>query len=75
MNRLSQILSSRSARSQFWAVVIAAILLLSIVAAQYLYMRNMLEKELEQHAESELRTKAILIKGMLNSYENTVRDF
>ena len=68
MNRLSQMLSSRSARSQFWTVALAAVLLLVIVAVQYLYMRSILAKELERHAESELRMKAILIKGLLNSY-------
>ena len=75
MNRLSQMLCSRSARSQFWTVALAAVLLLVIVAVQYLYMRSILAKELERHAESELRMKAILIKGLLNSYESTVRDF
>lgn len=51
-------------------IVTAAVMLELISAAQYYYMRNELSNELEKRAENELTTKAILIKGTLNSAED-----
>ena len=50
-------------------VLFAAVLLLLILAVQHFYTRNLLKKELEQYAESEIMTKAILVKSVLNATE------
>ena len=50
-------------------VLFAAVFLLLILAVQHFYTRNLLKKELEQYAESEIMTKAILVKSVLNSTE------
>ena len=53
-------------------IVVAALLLELISAVQYYYSHNMMEAQLSKRAESELRMKSIIIKGMLNVMENTL---
>ena len=53
-------------------IIAAAILLQSISAVQYYYMRSLLADELEQRAESELTTKAVVVKTTLNLAENSL---
>ena len=51
-------------------IIIAAAVLLEIIsAAQYYYMHSLLAEELEYRAESELTTKAIIVKNSLNMSE------
>ena len=54
-------------------IIAAAILLQLISAVQYYYTRSLLAEELEKRAESELTTKAIIVKNSLNMSENTLR--
>ena len=53
-------------------IIAAALLVELFSAAQYYFAHNLLEKELDSRAESELRMKAILIRGILNVMEKTV---
>ncbi len=55
-------------------IVTAALLLQLVSAVQFFYTHKMLEAELGKRAESELRMKAIIIKGMLNTMENTLNE-
>lgn len=55
-------------------ILVAALLLEVISAAQYWYTRGLLAQELEHHAESELRLKAVIVKGNLNAIEAVLRD-
>ena len=55
-------------------VATAAVILLLIMTGLFLYLRNMLENQLEKHAESELTMKAMVIRGMLNMTEQTLVD-
>ena len=55
--------------------IIAAALLVELFSAtQYYYAHDLLEEELDHRAESELRIKAILIRGILNVMEKTVHE-
>ena len=49
-----------------------ALLVELISAAQYYYTKSILEEELETRAASEIVTKAILVKGMLNTTEGVL---
>ena len=49
-----------------------ALLVELISAAQYYYTKSILEEELETRAASEIITKAILVKGMLNTTEGVL---
>jgi serine phosphatase RsbU (regulator of sigma subunit) len=53
-------------------IIAAAILLQGILAVQYYYTRSLLADELEKRAESEITTKAILMKNSLNLSENSL---
>ena len=56
------------------AIIIAAAVLLEIISAvQYYYMHSLLAEELEYRAESELTTKAIIVKNSLNMSEVSLR--
>ena len=55
-------------------ILVAALLLELISAVQYWYTRGLLAQELEHHAESELRLKAVIVKGILNAIETSLRD-
>ena len=50
-------------------IVMGALLLELISAAQYNYAKRILEDELEKKASIEITMKAILVKSMLNSDE------
>ncbi len=54
--------------------MIAALLLELVSVFQYHYTQNMLEGELDRNAENELRTKAIIIRNMLNLMEKTLHE-
>ena len=53
-------------------IIAAAILLQGISAVQYYYTRSLLADELENRAESEITTKAIVVKNTLNLAENSL---
>ena len=56
------------------AIIIAAAVLLEVISAvQYYYMHSLLAEELEYRAESELTTKAIIVKNSLNMSEVSLR--
>lgn len=54
-------------------IVASAILLEVISAVQYYYTRSLLADELELRAESELTTKAVVVKSSLTMSENSLR--
>lgn len=54
-------------------IIAAAILLQMISAVQYYYTRSLLADELEKRAESELTTKAVVVKNALDMSENSLR--
>ena len=53
-------------------IIAAAILLQGILAVQYYYTRSLLADELENRAESEITSKAIVVKNTLNLAENSL---
>ena len=53
-------------------IIAAAIMLQMISAVQYYYTRSLLADELEIRAESEITTKAIIVKNTLNLAENSL---
>jgi sigma-B regulation protein RsbU (phosphoserine phosphatase) len=53
-------------------IITAAILLQALSAVQYYYTRSLLADELEKRAESEITTKAIIVKNTLNMAENSL---
>ena len=57
------------ANTSLTIIIAAAVLLEIISAAQYYYMHSLLAEELEYRAESELTTKAIIVKNSLNMSE------
>ena len=69
MNRLRQILEYLKTRKNLRLIVLAAVLLQVVLAIQHYYAHRLLEKDLERDAEREIITKAVLIKGILNTYE------
>ena len=75
LDRLRNLFHKKDARSNLWVILIAAVLFQVILAGQHLYTHRLFENELERSAESELRLKAILTKGMLNSAEAILQDF
>jgi sigma-B regulation protein RsbU (phosphoserine phosphatase) len=55
-------------------IIIAAAVLLEVISAvQYYYTRSLLADELENRAESELTTKAVIVKNSLNMSETSLR--
>jgi len=58
--------------SSLTVIIAAAILLQTITAVQYYSTRNLLADELEKRAESEMTTKAVIVKNALNMAENTL---
>ena len=56
-------------------IIITAALLLELMSgAQYYFTHQLLEDQLEKHAETELTLKAILIKSTLNSAEDVLKN-
>ncbi len=74
MKALAGVIRSFREHSSLYVILTAAVLLELVSGIQYFYTRGLLEDELESHAESELTTKAILIKGTLNAAENALSD-
>ena len=58
--------------SSLIVIIAAAILLQTISAVQYYYTHNLLADELEKRAESEMTTKAVIVKNALNLAENSL---
>ena len=54
-------------------IVLAAILLEMVSGLQYYYMHDILDHELERHAETELTLKCVLTKSTLNMAENSLK--
>ncbi|MBR5030827.1 MAG: SpoIIE family protein phosphatase, partial [Muribaculaceae bacterium] len=69
---LSIIKNFFSKRTGLSLIVLAALLLELISAAQYYYTKNIIEEQLEEHAATEMTTKAILVKSMLNTTEKVI---
>ena len=53
-------------------IIAAAIMMQGILAVQYYYTRSLLVDELEKRAESEITTKAVIVKNTLNLAENSL---
>ena len=53
-------------------IIVAALLLQGLSAVQYYYTRSLLADELENRAESEITSKAIIVKNALNLAENSL---
>lgn len=75
MNRLRHFLNMKDVRNNLRVILIAAVLLQLIIAGQHIYTRRLLNNELERNAENDLRLKAVLTRGMLNSAESILHDF
>ena len=60
------------ANSSLTVIIAAAILLQSISAVQYYFTHNLLADELEKRAESEMTTKAVIVKNTLSMAENSL---
>lgn len=55
-------------------IIIAAVLLLELLsAAQYILTHNLMEDELEKHAELGLTMKAIIMQGMVGNSEHVLK--
>ena len=54
-------------------IIVAAVLLQTISAVEYYYTRGLLADELEKRAESELTTKALIVKNALDMSENSLK--
>ena len=54
-------------------IIAAAILLQGLAAVQYYYTRSLLADELENRAESEITTKAVIVKNTLNLAETSLK--
>jgi len=55
-------------------IFVSAVLLLELLsAAQYFLTHNLIEDELEKHAELELTMKAIILKGMVDGSEHALK--
>ena len=65
----------RSARRRkaLLIVIIAALLLELLSGVQYHYTHNLMEENLEKHAEMELTLKAIITKRIIDNSENTLK--
>ena len=61
------------ANTSLIVIIAAAVLLELISAVQYYYTRSLLADELELRAESELTTKAVIVKSALNLSETSLR--
>ena len=61
------------ANTSLTIIIAAAVLLEVISAVQYYYMHSLLAEELEYRAESELTTKAVIVKNSLNMSEISLR--
>ena len=57
------------------AIIVAVLLIEVITLLQYRYIHHMMEDELDYHNESELTLKAVLVKSMLNTHEQMVRNY
>ena len=55
-------------------IVMASLLLVLVSVVQYFYTRHMLEYEMSKRAESELTTKAIIIRSTLKMMEKTLEE-
>ena len=55
-------------------IIAAAVLIELFSAVQYYSAHDLVEEQLDYRAENEIRIKAIVIKGILNLQENTLRE-
>ena len=63
---------NKSTHTSLIIIIAAAVLLQTISAVQYYYTHNLLADELEKRAESEMTTKAVIVKNALNLAENSL---
>ncbi len=66
---------NRRALSAIAIMLLAGLLIELISLAQYNYAHNMVEEGLDYHAENEMTLKAVLVKSMLKSNEDLVRNY
>ena len=64
LSRLRNFFRMKDTRNNLWVILIAAVLFQVILVAQHIYTHRLLDNELDHSAESGLRLKAILTKGM-----------
>ena len=57
------------------AIIVAVLLIEVITLLQYRYIHHTMENELDYQNESELTLKAVLVKSMLNTHEQMVRNY
>jgi sigma-B regulation protein RsbU (phosphoserine phosphatase) len=74
MSKLRELVLSLRKRKGLLIVIVAALLLELLSIAQYYFTRNLMEENLEKHAEMELTLKAILIKSTLRSAEDVLQN-
>lgn len=74
MNQLTNYFLSLKNRKGLLIIIMAAILIELVSAAQYYYTYRMLQDLLEKRAENELTLKAILIKNTLNATEDILEN-
>ena len=73
-NFLTNISRSFKGHKNVVIIIMVALVVELISATQYYYAHNLLEKEMDSRAEGELSIKAVLIKGILNMAENTMKE-
>ena len=59
--------------SSLTIIIVAALLIELLSAAQYYFTHNLIEDELEKHAEMELTTKAIITKDIIENSERAIK--
>ena len=74
MSRLGDYSKKLTTGKELLIIIIAAILIELVSAAQYYSTYRMLEKQLEERAENELTFKAILVRNTLNSAEDVLKN-
>ena len=74
MSLFQQLLQKLKSKRSLGIIVLAAVLFLLILGVQNYYTHNILTRELERRAETELTMKAILVKSVLNTSENSLHD-
>ena len=74
MSKQKSFILSLKKRKGLLIVITAALLIELLSIAQYYFTRNLMEENLEKHAEMELTLKAILIKSTLRSAEDVLQN-
>ena len=73
MSRLKKYLPSLRKQKGLLIIISAVLLLELLSAAQYFMTHSLMQDELERYAELELTMKAIIMKGMIENSEQTLK--